>query len=898
MHPTSLHHRPARFRLVTLGRLTLLSPTGSVDQSLGTRRRKLAVLAYLALRARPVTRDHLVALFWGGKDDTRARNSLSDAISHLRRVLGRNAIVTSGDEVALAENAAIDVDAVELRAAIEAHAWERAMDLYAGPFLDGVHVEDAAEFEHWRGVEEMRLRRLFVTACAPHTQALARSEQWDACAAAAARWLDAEPASTDGAMCRLNALRAPGTNDAIASALAEYERLRALLAENLGVGMDPAVERLATSMRGELPSTYPLPATPSRGSEPSSDETGSVAPHRTPDPIVVTPRDGNASKRTWRRGARLMIGLAGAAALVGAFRDGFHRVRAGGAPVLAIFPFENLGAADDEHFAEGLAEEIRSRVANTPGLTVIGGSSTRHYGRTTKTSRDIARELGATHLVTGSFRWERAPDGDRRVRVSPELVRVGDQANLWGTSVDGRLDDLFAIQSQVAKRVATALDATLHVRAESVVSAPVTSNLAAYDAYLRGRTAVSSTTTFSAADRRTIQAEFERAVRLDPQFAAAHVELAWSHFRDYSQAGNAHDRSEALGKFRAEARRAWELDTTRVDTRLVHARDLELRGNRAGAASVVRGTVRAAPDNVEVLSSLAHIEWYEGNYEAALAAERRAMELDPLAVNEWKDLAGDLDRLYRHEQAVKARERELEVTPNSDVAFAVQASSYLLWRADTAAARQTLERGSVALPWVVRLPSGTAGISIWAHATPSTVLRARDTLTLAGYLAGPGGIAPELYHLLKLRHLAQSGHTDGARAHAESLVVRLAPVLRDNDDTPLFFWWFSHRSILAEAYATLGRTTEAAREADVYVADARRTRSEASPEQLCHALHNAAYVDVLIGRKKVATAFLTEALSLPCGHRISRALLRADSAWAPLWNVPAFARLIARGDAL
>src|SRR4051794_39679412 len=89
-------------RLVTLGRLTLLAPSGGEEPSIGTRRRKLAVLAYLAIRARPVTRDHLATLFWGGKDDERARNSLSDALSHIRRVLGREAIVTRGEEVALA----------------------------------------------------------------------------------------------------------------------------------------------------------------------------------------------------------------------------------------------------------------------------------------------------------------------------------------------------------------------------------------------------------------------------------------------------------------------------------------------------------------------------------------------------------------------------------------------------------------------------------------------------------------------------------------------------------------------------------------------------------------------------------------------------------------------------
>jgi len=219
----------------------------------------------------------------------------------------------------------------------------------------------------------------------------------------------------------------------------------------------------------------------------------------------------------------------------------------------------------------------------------------------------------------------------------------------------------------------------------------------------------------------------------------------------------------------------------------------------------------------------------------------------------------------------------------------------LLWRGDTAAARRTLERGSVALPWVVRFPGGVAGITIWQHVLPPAVLRARDTLTLPGYLAGAGGIAPELYYLVKLRHLERKGDIGRARAYADSIVARIEPVLRAGGDERWFFWWFSRRSVLAEAYATLGRTAAAARATDEYVAETRRRRASQyrmDPEELCHALHNAAYVDVLVGRRDVAVARLSEAFGLPCGHRVSPALLRADPAWAPLRGQAEFERMI------
>jgi tetratricopeptide (TPR) repeat protein len=313
---------------------------------------------------------------------------------------------------------------------------------------------------------------------------------------------------------------------------------------------------------------------------------------------------------------------------------------------------------------------------------------------------------------------------------------------------------------------------------------------------------------------------------------------------------------------------------------------------------LLREAFRAAPGNVEALTALGDVEWGNGHYEDALVAYRRATTLDPRSAAAWGQLAITLDHLYRSDEAILARERELALAPDADVGYAAQASSYLLWRADTAAARRTLERAGPAPAWMVRFPGGIAGGAIWGHVFPPALLHARDTLTLAGYLSGAGGVAPALFHLMKLRHFALTGRADRARAHADSLVALLEPGLRHGANTPWFFGWFSRRSVLAEAYAVLGRDAEAGRETDRFVEETRwklRVAGDPNPEGLCHALYNAAYVDVLIGRKDVAVARLTEVLGLPCGHRVSRALLRADSSWAPLRGHSGFERLIAGG---
>ena len=243
------------YRLITLGRLALLGPDGREDPSLAARRRKLVLLAILAGAKRPLSRDTLLALFWPEQDEERARHSLSDALSHLRRVIGTAAIATRQAEVSLSPAAGLAVDATEFANAIEAkdsQSLERAIALYGGPFLDGVHVTGSQELEEWIARERARLETLFVRGCEGACDTLANEERWDECGQLAARWLDAVPLSTEAALHRLNALRRPGTRDSAQRALADYRRLTARLKEDYDRGPDPAVAAVAHDLEAQL----------------------------------------------------------------------------------------------------------------------------------------------------------------------------------------------------------------------------------------------------------------------------------------------------------------------------------------------------------------------------------------------------------------------------------------------------------------------------------------------------------------------------------------------------------------------------------------------------------------------------------------------------------------------
>lgn len=190
------------FRLRTLGSLQLTAPDGSREPSLATRRRKLALLTLLAVSGRPLSRDRLVNLFWGDHPEERARHSLSDALSHLRRVLGPDAITARQAEVGLAEELPLTVDLRELAEAAQARDWPRVLALHEGPFLDGVHIGGSADWEHWVLAQRSHAMRLFLGACRAEGERLAAAGEWDALERVAARWLEASP--EDPAAARLH----------------------------------------------------------------------------------------------------------------------------------------------------------------------------------------------------------------------------------------------------------------------------------------------------------------------------------------------------------------------------------------------------------------------------------------------------------------------------------------------------------------------------------------------------------------------------------------------------------------------------------------------------------------------------------------------------------------------
>jgi len=155
--------------------------------------------------------------------------------------------------------------------------------------------------------------------------------------------------------------------------------------------------------------------------------------------------------------------------------------------MIAVLPFENLGQAEDDYFAAGVTEEITARLGSVPDLGVISSNSAVLYAGSTKPSQLIGEELGVDYLLQGKVRWARSGDGTSRVRITPQLVRVADDTQVWADSFDETIEDVFTVQTRIATEVIEQLGVAIGGGDRGLFAQPTTQNLEAWQAYLRGR---------------------------------------------------------------------------------------------------------------------------------------------------------------------------------------------------------------------------------------------------------------------------------------------------------------------------------------------------------------------------------------------------------------------------
>ncbi|HUH31078.1 MAG TPA: hypothetical protein VLZ55_06915, partial [Rhodanobacter sp.] len=309
-----------------------------------------------------------------------------------------------------------------------------------------------------------------------------------------------------------------------------------------------------------------------------------------------------------------------------------------------------------EYFSDGLSEELISALGRIRGLKVIGRSSSFQFKNNHADSKSIGAKLGVATLLEGTVR--RQAD---RVRIVAELVSVADNRQLWTQTYDRELKDLFAIQSDIAQAVASALQVTLLGDSASAQSRTASENVEAHNAYLQGHFYFER---HNGDGYRQAIGAFGEAIRLDPNYALAYAEraIAWTWLGDVS----ANNADAAHAAARKDAEQAAAIDPTLAEA---HAALGWVRyfvdWNFAAALTELRRAEQLAPGNARNKDVLSHVLLRTGQVEAASALAWQAVELDPLAFETRNDLARVLTVQGRLDAAAAQGRMAAELQPTA-----------------------------------------------------------------------------------------------------------------------------------------------------------------------------------------------------------------------------------------
>jgi TolB-like protein/Flp pilus assembly protein TadD len=380
--------------------------------------------------------------------------------------------------------------------------------------------------------------------------------------------------------------------------------------------------------------------------------------------------------------SQVWIIAAAVAILAGAGLYLWKRPRVGstassGVKRVAVLPFENLGAPEDDYFADGIADQIRGKLASLPGVEVIARASSAPYKKTTKTPKQIADELNASYLLTATVRWQKS-GGTSRVQVSPELVDVTHPdapTTKWQQPFDASLTDVFQVQADIASKVAQALGVALGAGEEKRLSEKPTQNLAAYDAYLKGEEASKGMSVSDPPSLRKALGFYEQAVALDPNFVQAWARVSEANSSLYV---NSTPTPQLADRAREAAEKAVALAPNQPEGYLALGGfqiDIGLDFNRA-LEQYARGQ-RLAPANAELVTGLALAEESLGRWDAALEHFKQGERLDPRSISALSRLGQVLLWLRRYPEAREILDRGLGLAPTNLGLIESKAMTYL-----------------------------------------------------------------------------------------------------------------------------------------------------------------------------------------------------------------------------
>ncbi len=392
----------------------------------------------------------------------------------------------------------------------------------------------------------------------------------------------------------------------------------------------------------------------------------------------------------WTRSPIVLLLVLLASALALAFPFYRHRNPTPSLPpekIIAVLPFENLSEnKGNTFFADGVQDDLLTKLVKIADLKVISRTSVMSY-RGARNTRQIARALNVSHVLEGSVRRDA-----NRIHLNVQLIDTRTDTHVWAEEYDRDVNDMFAIQSEVAQKVAEQLHTKISLAEKSAIERAPTANIGAFDLYTRARSIFLGATNSNSGKEDLLEAAdlLNQALARDS-----------SYFEAYCQLGGIHDLLYVLGH--EHSPRRLSLAEAAVDTALrlrpntgeAHlARASHLYSgylNYEAALTELEVARRSLPNDCRVFELVGLIQNRRGKFEEALAELEHAMELDPRNVYRLEQVAAPYWTLRRYPEARKVYDRALAIEANNVQLRILRADLDLVWKADTRAVHEVIE---------------------------------------------------------------------------------------------------------------------------------------------------------------------------------------------------------------
>ena len=590
----------------------------------------------------------------------------------------------------------------------------------------------------------------------------------------------------------------------------------------------------------------------------------------TPEGIKRT-QDVDPAQKPSRGRAWIYVVVIGAAVAVGLFFLGRYTApkekESGGPPEksIAVLPFDNLSRdPDNAYFADGIQDQILTRLAKIADLKVTSRISTQKYKSRPNSLSEIAQQLGVTHVLEGSV--QKAAE---QVRISVQLINCVNDSHLWAETYDRKLIDVFAVESDVAQKIAASLEAKLTGGEIRDITSGGTKNPEAFDAYLRARALVNK----QGVERVDEMIQFcRRAVEVDPNYAEAWATLAIAEAEKYfvpettqlqlERARNAAETALRLAPDLADAHAAMGLFYYYC------LQDFD------GALAELTVAHERAPNDGNILLAIGLVQRRQGKLDESIEVQHQSAKLDPLNEDIWVNLGRSYRGIRKFDEARSMFDRALTIAPDNLDILAQKAETYLA-QGDLDTTSHLINR--------LKLLATNQGFGVQIDVL---VYRRQfdEAIAKVSSALWSSNNPPPLFVALNHALLGYLQIAKGDRAKAQPLLVQAEQELKSlrarGDNS------FLLTNTLVEVEAVLGHRDEVETDANSILQRIRKDAWGFGREE-----EAVARAYTVLGDFDRAVPLLQHALAAPASASLTPPMLRLDPFWDSVRSDPRFQKL-------